>query len=115
MPLLLQGRPSLQKVLGIQSFIRQVNAMSQLADLDDKERAYVGLPEPGPVEAATAAATGRAARARLHRDADRRDHVRDFLRVLLHRVSTLLACPPEQKFERMASGPFRWLLALAMP
>ena len=32
-----------------------------------------------------------------------------------NRISTLMACPPEEKFERMASGPFRWLIAFAMP
>jgi alkylhydroperoxidase family enzyme len=106
------------KVLGYsESFIQQVERDVQLAELDDKERAYVGFcrslarsrPRPAAAERAALLARGYTA-----------TQIAEITFVIsfgcfYNRVSTLLACPPEQKFERMAGGPFRWLLALAMP
>jgi alkylhydroperoxidase family enzyme len=105
------------KVLGYsESFIQQVERDVQTAELDDKERAYIAFcrslarsrPRPAAAERAkllefgyTPAQIGEIAFAIS-------------LGCFYNRVSTLLACPPEQKFERMASGHFRWLLALMM-
>ncbi len=103
------------KVLGYsESFIQKVERDVQTAELDDKERAYIAFCRS-------------LARSRPRPAAAERDALLEHgytpaqvgeiafvisLGCFYNRVSTLLACPPEQKFERMASGPFRWLLAL---
>jgi AhpD family alkylhydroperoxidase len=105
------------KVLGYsESFIRQVERDAQLAELDAKDRAFIAFcrslarsrPRPAAAELAalrevgyTPAQTGEMAFAIS-------------AGCFYNRVSTLIACPPEQKFERMANGPFRWLLPVAM-
>jgi alkylhydroperoxidase family enzyme len=106
------------KVLGYsESFIQQVERDAQMAELDDKERAYIAFcrslarsrPRPAAAE-----------RAALLKSGYTPSQIGEIafaisLGCFYNRVSTLLACPPEQKFERMASGPFRWVLAFAMP
>ena len=106
------------KVLGYsESFIQQVERDVQMAELDDKERAYVGFcrslarSRPRPAAAERAALLARGYTATQIAEITFAISIGCFY----NRVSTLLACPPEHKFERMASGPFRWLLALAMP
>ncbi|MDM0077916.1 carboxymuconolactone decarboxylase family protein [Variovorax sp. J2P1-59] len=106
------------KVLGYsESFIQQVERDAQMAELDDKERAYIAFcrslarsrPRPAAAERAALLKSGYTP-AQIGEIA-----FAISFGCFYNRVSTLLACPPEQKFERMASGPFRWLLALAMP
>lgn len=106
------------KVLGYsESFIQAVERDVQTAELDAKERAYVAFcrnlarsrPRPAAAERAALLALG-------YTPAEIGEIAFAIsLGCFFNRVSTLLACPPEEKFERMASGPFRWLLALAMP
>jgi alkylhydroperoxidase family enzyme len=106
------------KLLGYsESFIQQVERDVQMAELDGKERAYIAFcrslarsrPRPAAAERAALLALGYTP-AQIGELA-----FAISFGCFFNRVSTLLACPPEQKFERMASGPIRWLLALAMP
>jgi len=106
------------KLLGYsESFIQQVERDVQMAELDAKERAYIAFcrslarsrPRPAAAERAALLALGYTP-AQIGELA-----FASSFGCFFNRVSTLLACPPEKKFERMASGPFRWLLALAMP
>ena len=106
------------KVLGYsEAFIQQVERDAQLAELDDKERAYIAFcrslarsrPRPAAAEREALLAGGYTPA-----------QIGELTFVIslgcfFNRVTTLLACPPEQKLERMASGPLRWALALAMP
>jgi alkylhydroperoxidase family enzyme len=105
------------KVLGYrESFIQQVERDVLLADLDDKQRAYIAFcrrlarskPRPAAADRAALLASGYTP-----------TQVGEIAFAIsfgcfYNRVSTLLACPPEQKFEHMADGPMRWVVALAM-
>lgn len=106
------------KVIGYsESFIQQVERDAQMAELDDKERAYLAFcrslarSRPRPAEAERAA---------LLKGGYSPTQIGEIafaisLGCFFNRVTTLIACPPEQKLERMANGPMRWLLAIAMP
>ncbi|MDL9997330.1 carboxymuconolactone decarboxylase family protein [Variovorax sp. J22P240] len=106
------------KVLGYsESFIQQVERDVQTAELDDKERAYIAFCRSLARSRPRPAAAERAALLKLGYTPAQIGEIAFAISLgcFYNRVSTLLACPSEQKFERMASGPFRWLLALAMP
>ncbi|WP_218509953.1 carboxymuconolactone decarboxylase family protein [Variovorax sp. dw_308] len=106
------------KVLGYpESFIQQVERDTQMAELDDKERAYIAFcrslarsrPRPAAAERA-ALLKGGYTQAQIGEIA-----FAISLGCLFNRITTLLACPPEKDFERMASGPLRGLLGFALP
>lgn len=106
------------KVLGYsESFIQQVERDVQTAELDDKERAYIAFCRSLARSRPRPAAAERAALLKLGYSPEQIGEIAFSISLgcFYNRVSTLLACPPEQKFERMASGPFRGLLAIAMP
>lgn len=106
------------KLLGYsESFIQQVERDVQMAELDDKERAYIAFCRSLARSRPRPAAAERAALLALGYTPAQIGEIAFAISIgcFFNRVSTLLACPPEQKFERMASGPFRWLVALAMP
>lgn len=106
------------KVLGYsESFIQQVEREVQMADLDDKERAYVGFCRSLARSRPRPAAAERAALLERGYTTAQIGEITFAISFgcFYNRVSTLLACPPEQKFERMANGSLRWVLALAMP
>ena len=106
------------KVLGYsESFIQQVERDVQLAELDDKERAYIGFCRSLARSRPRPAAADRAALVKLGYTPSQIGEIAFAISLgcFYNRVSTLLACPPEQSFERMANGSFRWVLALAIP
>jgi alkylhydroperoxidase family enzyme len=106
------------KVLGYsESFIQQVERDVQTAELNDKERAYIAFCRSLARSRPRPAAAERAALLELGYTPAQIGEIAFSISLgcFYNRVSTLLACPPERKFERMASGPFRGLLALAMP
>lgn len=106
------------KVLGYsESFIQQVERDVQTAELDEKERAYIAFCRSLARSRPRPAAAERVALLKLGYTPEQIGEIAFAISLgcFYNRVSTLLACPPEQKFERMASGPFRWLLALAIP
>jgi alkylhydroperoxidase family enzyme len=106
------------KVLGYsESFIQQVERDVQVAELDDKERAYIAFCRSLARCRPRPAAAARAALISLGYTPEQVGEMAFAISLgcFYNRLSTLMACPPEQKFERMASGPFRWLLALAIP
>lgn len=109
---------ALMRLLGYsEAFIQRVEREVQLAELDGKERAYIAFcrslarsrPRPSAAERAALLALGYTP-AQIGEIA-----FSISFGCFYNRVSTLLACPPERKFERMANGPFRWVLALTMP
>jgi len=105
------------KVLGYrESFIQQVERDVLLAELDEKQRAYIAFcrrlarskPRPAAAERAALLASGYTP-----------TQVGEIAFAIsfgcfYNRVSTLLACPPEKSFERMAASPMRWVMAIAM-
>ena len=105
------------RVLGYsESFIQKVERDVQTAELDEKERAYIAFcrslarsrPRPAAAERAKLLALG-------YTPVQVGEIAFSIsFGCFFNRVSTLLACPPEQKFERMAAGPFRWMLPLMM-
>jgi len=106
------------KVLGYsESFIQKVERDVQTAELDDKERAYIAFCRSLARSRPRPAAAERAALLKLGYTPAEIGEIAYLISFgcFYNRVSTLMACPPEQKFERMASGPLRWLLAFAMP
>lgn len=106
------------KVLGYsESFIQQVERDVQTAELDEKERAYIAFCRSLARSRPRPAAAERAALLELGYTPMQVCEMAFAISLgcFYNRVSTLLACPPEQKFERMANGPFRWVLALAIP
>ncbi|MBT2324370.1 carboxymuconolactone decarboxylase family protein [Variovorax paradoxus] len=106
------------KVLGYsESFIQQVERDVQMAELNDKERAYLAFCRRLARSRPRPAAAERAALLELGYTPAQIGEIAFAISLgcFYNRVSTLLACPAEQKFERMANGPLRWLLALAMP
>lgn len=106
------------KVLGYsESFIQQVERDVQMAELDDKERAYVAFCRSLARSRPRPAAAERAALLRLGYSPSEIGEIAFTISLgcFFNRISTLMACPPERKFERMAGGPLRWLLAAAMP
>ena len=105
------------KVLGYsESFIQQVERDVQTAELDDKERAYIAFCRSLARSRPRPAAAERGALLELGYTPAQIGEIAFAISLgcFYNRVSTLMACPPEQTFERIASGPFRWLLALAM-
>ncbi len=105
------------KVLGYsESFIQKVERDVQMAELDDKERAYIAFCRSLARSRPRPAAAERAALLKLGYTPAQIGEIAFAISLgcFYNRVSTLMACPPEQKFERMASGPFRWLVALMM-
>ncbi|MGH8797865.1 MAG: carboxymuconolactone decarboxylase family protein, partial [Caldimonas sp.] len=105
------------RVLGYsESFIQQLERDVQVAELDDKERAYIAFCRSLARSRPRPAAAARAALLDLGYTPAQISEMAFAISLgcFYNRVSTLMACPPEQKFERMASGPFRWLLGLAM-
>jgi alkylhydroperoxidase family enzyme len=106
------------KVLGFsESFIQEVERDVQMAELDNKERAYVSFCRKLARSRPRPAAAERAALLALGYSPTQIGEMAFAISAscFYNRVSTLMACPPEQKFERMANSPFRWVLALAMP
>jgi len=106
------------KVLGYsESFIQQVERDVQMAELDEKERAYVGYCRSLARSRPRPAAAERNALLERGYTPEQIGEITFAISFgcFYNRVSTLLACPPEQKFERMAGGPMRWVLAFAMP
>ena len=106
------------RVLGYsESFIQQLERDVQLAELDDKERAYIAFCRSLARSRPRPAAAARLALLDLGYTPAQISEMAFAISLgcFYNRVSTLMACPPEQKFERMANGPLRWLLALAMP
>ncbi len=106
------------KVLGYsEGFIQSVERDMQLAETDPRERAFIEFcrnlarSRPRP---------SRSARERLVGLGYSGPEVAEMAFVIAgscfyNRVSTLIACPPETKFERMANGPVGRLMGLAMP
>ena len=89
----------------------------KLAETDPRERAFIEFcrnlarSRPRP---------SRSARERLMGLGYSRPEVAEMAFVIslgcfYNRVSTLIACPPETKFERMANGPVGRLIGLAVP
>ena len=106
------------KVLGYsESFIQQVERDAQMAELNEMERAYIAFCRSLARSRPRPAAAERAALLQLGYTPAQVGEITFVISFgcFYNRVSTLMACPPEQKFERMANGPLRWLLALAMP
>jgi alkylhydroperoxidase family enzyme len=109
---------ALMKLLGYsESFIQRVERDVQLAELNDKERAYIAFCRSLARSRPRPAAAERAALLELGYSPAQIGEIAFSISMacFYNRVSTLLACPPELKFERMAGGPFRWVLALAIP
>ena len=103
------------KILGYsEDFIRRIERDAHLAELDDKERAFIGFcrslarSRPRPA---------RAACEQLLAIGYSRREVQEMALVIAigccyNRISTLMACPPEQGFERMANGPLGRVIGL---
>jgi len=106
------------KLLGYsEEFIQSVERDMQLAETDPRERAFIEFcrnlarSRPRP---------SRNARERLMGLGYSSPEVAEMAFVIsgccfYNRVSTLIACPPETKFERIANGPVGRLIGLAMP
>lgn len=106
------------KVLGYsEAFIQSVERDVQAAEADERERAFIAFcrnlarSRPRP---------SRAARDSLLGLGYTQAEVTEMAFVIAsccfyNRVSTLIACPPERKFESMANGPVGRLLGLAGP
>ena len=106
------------RVIGFsEAFIQKVERDAQLAELDVKERAYLAYcrslarSRPRPAQAERAA---------LLRDGYTPTQIAEITSIIsigcfFNRVTTLLACPPEQPLDRMANSRFRFLYTLAMP
>jgi len=106
------------KVLGYsEAFIQNVERDVQLAETDPRELAFVEFcrslarSRPRP---------SRSARERLLSLGYSAPEVAEMAFLIAmgcfyNRVATLIACPPEVKFERMANGPLGRLIGLAMP
>ena len=90
-----------------EDFIRRIERDAQVAELDEKERAFIAFCR------SLARSRPRPARDACDRLVDMgftRQAVHEMALVIAvsccyNRVSTLLICPPEQDFERMANGP----------
>lgn len=106
------------KVLGYsEAFIQSVERDVQLAETDPRERAFVEFcrslarSRPRP---------SRSARERLLSLGYSGPEVAEMAFLIAmgcfyNRVATLIACPPEVKFERMANGPVGRLIGMATP
>jgi len=106
------------KVLGYsEAFIQSVERNVQLAEMDPRERAFVEFcrslarSRPRP---------SRSACERLLRLGYSAPEIAEMAFIIAmgcfyNRVATLIACPPEVKFERMANGPIGFVIGLAMP
>ena len=106
------------KVLGYsETFIQGVERDVRMAEIDDKERAYIAFcrnlarsrPRPSG-----------AARDRLLVLGYSRPEINEMAFVIsigcfYNRLGTLIACPPEQRFERMANGPIGRMMGLLTP
>jgi alkylhydroperoxidase family enzyme len=106
------------KVLGYsEEFLQSVERDVQLAQTDPRERAFV---EFCRALARSRPRPSRGAREKLMALGYSAPEVAEMAFVVCmgcfyNRVSTLIACPPELKFERMANGPFGRLIGIAMP
>jgi alkylhydroperoxidase family enzyme len=106
------------KVLGYsEAFIQSVERDVQLAETDPRELAFVEFcrslarSRPRP---------SRSAREKLLSLGYSAPEIAEMAFLIAmgcfyNRVATLIACPPEVKFERMANGPVGRLIGLAMP
>jgi alkylhydroperoxidase family enzyme len=106
------------KVLGYsEAFIQGVERDLHMAEINDKERGFIAFcrnlarsrPRPSRAAVDGLLALGYS-----------RPEVNEMAFVIsvgcfYNRVSTLIACPPEQKFERMANGPVGRMMGLAAP
>jgi alkylhydroperoxidase family enzyme len=106
------------KVLGYsEAFIQSVERDMQMAELDDKERAYIAFcrnlarSRPRPASAA------RQSLLALGFDAAQVNEMALAISLgcFYNRISTLLACPPELGFEAFANGPLGRVAALVVP
>ena len=106
------------KVLGYpEAFIQQVERDVHMADMDAKERGFIAFcrnlarSRPRPSKAA------RDALLDLGYSLAQVNEMAFTISIgcFYNRVSTLIACPPEQKFERLANGPVGRLIGLAAP
>jgi len=106
------------KILGYsEDFIHHIERDLHLAELDDRERAFIGFcrnlarSRPRPSRAASDALVAMGfSRLAVHEMA-----FMISMGCFYNRVSTFIACPPEQAFERMANGPLGRIIALAAP
>jgi len=106
------------KVLGYpEAFIQRIERDVHLAELDRKDQLFITFcrnlsrSRPRPSSAAVDA---------LMALGFKRPQIAEMafavaLGCFYNRVSTLIACPPEQQFERMANGPLGRLLGLVAP
>lgn len=106
------------KILGFrESFIQRIELDLHLAELEPKERAFIGFcrnlarSRPRPA---------RAARQSLIEAGFSPGQIAEMAFVIsmgcfYNRVSTLIALPPEAGFERLANGPLGRLIGLAAP
>ena len=106
------------KILGYsESFLGRIERDVHLAELDEKERAFIAFcrnlarsrPRPALAERDALVRLGFPQIA-VHEMAL---HIADLC--FYNRVGMLMACPPELGFERMADGPIGRLIALAAP
>ncbi len=106
------------KVLGYsEPFIQRIEREVHLAELDAKDRAVIGFcrnlsrSRPRPSAAAVQALRGQGfSQAQIAELA-----FAIALGCFFNRVSTLVACPPEQQFERLANGPIGRMMGLFAP
>lgn len=106
------------KILGYrESFIQRIELDLHLAELDPKERAFIGFcrtlarSRPRPANAARRALVG---------SGFTEPQIAEMAFVIAmgcfyNRVSTMIALPPEAAFERLANGPLGRLIGLAAP
>lgn len=106
------------KILGYsESFISRIERDLHLAELDDKERGFIAFcrnlarsrPRPARAEREALAALGYAPLAVTEMA------LLISMGCFYNRISTLIACPPELGFERMANGPLGKLMGIAAP
>lgn len=105
------------KLLGYsEDFIQRLERDLQLAELDEKQRAFITFARnlarsrPRPSGAARLALIGHGfAREAVHEMA-----FTVSMTCFFNRVTILLACPPERAIERLANGPLRKVMAVMM-
>ena len=100
-----------------ETFIGNVERDLRIADLDDKEHAFIAFcrnlarsrPRPSRAE--------REALIRLGYSSPAVSEIAFLIAMgcFQNRITTLIACPPEHGFERMANGPLGRLIGLAAP
>lgn len=105
---------ALLKVLGYsEEFVQKIEREAHLAELDDKQRAYITFcrnlarSRPRPSRAARDALMAQGySRSAVHEAA-----FTVSISCFYNRLATLLACPPSLTLERIANGPLRVLMA----